>query len=235
MREERRLRTDSTPTGKIDEQFETVFWMASPYSWPVVGWANDVENITREEALEFFDIYYAPNNLTAVLVGAFDPDEALDLANQYFGRLQRGEKAPPPMRTREVPQLAEKRMVAYAETRPMVRARFHTVPDAHADEPALLMLSSILNGRTGRLFKSLVLERQVATQAGAAVNGLKYDGYFELIGIARPPQRPRHSRAGALRRDRGAQERAGRREGVAEGQKTRSWPTAFAVYARRPA
>ncbi len=187
VREERRMRTDSTPTGKIDEQFEALFWMASPYAWPVVGWSNDVENITREEALEFFDIYYAPNNLTAVLVGDFDADEALEFGNRYFGRLERGRKPPPPMRTREVPQLAEQRLIAYAETRPMVRARFHTVPDAHADEAVLLMLGSILNGRTGRFFKSLVLEQQVATQAGAAVNGLKYDGYFELVGIARPP------------------------------------------------
>ncbi len=187
VREERRLRTDSTPTGKIDEQFEAMFWMASPYSWPVVGWPSDVENITREEALQFFGMYYAPNNITAVLVGDFDPDQALAFANEYFGRLQRGAKPPPPMRTREVPQLAEQRLIAYAETQPMVRVRFHTVPDANVDEPPLLMLASILNGRTGRLFKSLVLEQQVATQAGAAVNGLKYDGYFELIGIARPP------------------------------------------------
>lgn len=187
VREERRLRTDSTPTGKINEQFEAMFWMASPYSWPVIGWPDDVENITREEALEFFNIYYAPNNLTMVLVGDLQPDEAQALADKYLARLKRGEKPPPPMRTREVKQLAEKRLIAYAETRPTVRVRYHTVPDAHVDEPPLLVLGSILNGRTGRFFKSLVLEKQLAVQAGGGVNGLKYDGMFELVGVARDP------------------------------------------------
>jgi predicted Zn-dependent peptidase len=187
VREERRLRTDSTPTGKINEQFEAMFWMASPYSWPVIGWPNDVENISREEALEFFEIFYAPNNLTMVLVGDFQPDEAKALADKYLARLKRGEKPPPPMRTREIKQLAEKRLIAYAETRPTVRIRYHTVPDANVDEPPLLVLGSILNGRTGRFFKSLVLEKQLAVQAGGGVNGLKYDGMFELVGIARDP------------------------------------------------
>ena len=187
VREERRLRTDSTPTGKINEQFEAMFWMASPYSWPVIGWPDDVENITREEALEFFNIYYAPNNLTMVLVGDLQPDEAKALADKYLARLKRGEKPPPPMRTREVKQLAEKRLIAYAETRPTVRVRYHTVPDAHVDEPPLLVLGSVLNGRTGRFFKSLVLEKQLAVQAGGGVNGLKYDGMFELVGVARDP------------------------------------------------
>jgi len=187
VREERRLRTDSTPTGKINEQFEAMFWMASPYSWPVVGWSNDVENVTREEALEFWNTYYAPNNLTMVLVGDFNTDDAKALADKYLARLTRGAKPPPPMRTREIKQLAEKRLIAYAETRPMVRVRYHTVPDANVDEPPLIVLGSLLNGRTGRFFKSLVLEKQLAVQAGGGVNGLKYDGMFELVGVARDP------------------------------------------------
>ena len=105
-------------------------------------------------------------------------------AEKYFGRLQRGESEPEPVRTWEIEQQAETRMTGYADTRPTVRIRYHTVADAHREEPALLVLSSLLNGRTGRLYKSLVLEQKVATNAGAAVNGLKYDGYFELSGIA---------------------------------------------------
>ena len=81
-------------------------------------------------------------------------------------------------------------MVGYADTRPQVAIRYHTVADAHADEPALLVLSSLLNGRTGRLYKSLVLEQKVATGAGAANNGLKYDGYFQLSGVAAPGHTP---------------------------------------------
>ena len=186
VHEERRLRVDSTPTGKLDEQFDAMFWQSSPYHWPVIGWPSDLEGITREEALEFFSIYYAPNNLTAAIVGDFDAERAKALARQYFGRLQRGPAAPEAVRTREVAQQAEKRMIGYAETRPLVRLRYHTVADAHADEPPLLVLSALLNGRTGRLYKSLVLEQKVAAQAGAGVNGLKFDGYFELSGVAAP-------------------------------------------------
>lgn len=190
VHEERRLRVDSTPTGKIDEQFDAMFWMASPYSWPVIGWPSDLEGLTREEALDFFGLYYAPNNITASLVGDFDPDVAIALAEKYFGRLKRNPRQPEPIRTREIPQLAQKRMTAEAETRPQVTVRYHTVPDANKDEPPLLVLGNLLNGRTGRLYKSLVLEQQVALQAGAGVNGLKYDGYFELVGVARPPHTP---------------------------------------------
>ena len=190
VHEERRLRVDSTPTGKLNEQFDSMFWQSSPYNWPVIGWPSDLEGITREEALRFFSIYYAPNNITAAIVGDFDLEQAKALAQQYFGRLKRGPAAPEPVRTREVAQQAEKRMTGYAETRPTVHLRYHTVADAHVDEPPLLVLSALLNGRTGRLYKSLVLEQKVAAQAGAGVNGLKFDGYFELSGVAAPGHTP---------------------------------------------
>jgi predicted Zn-dependent peptidase len=190
VHEERRRSVDSTPTGKLDEQFDALFWQSSPYSWPVIGWPSDLEGITREEAQSFFDIYYAPNNIVVALVGNFDPKQAVEWAEKYFGRLKRGSTVPKPVRTREVEQLGEKRFIGYADTRPTVRIRYHTVADGHVDEPPLIVLSGLLNDRTGRLYKSLVLEQRVATGAGASVNGLKYDGYFELSGVARPEHTP---------------------------------------------
>jgi predicted Zn-dependent peptidase len=184
VHEERRMRVDSTPTGNLDEQFDAMFWQSSPYSWPIIGWPSDLEGITREEALDFFSVYYSPNNLTATLVGDFDVKEALELAEQYFGRLKRGTRQPDPVRTREIGQLAEKRLIGYAETAPRVNVRYHTVADAHTDEPALIVLAGILNGRTGRLYKSLVLDQKIATNVRAGVSGLKFDGYFSLGGIA---------------------------------------------------
>jgi predicted Zn-dependent peptidase len=190
VHEERRLRTDSTPTGKFNELFESMFWQSSPYGWPVVGWPSDLEGITREEALDYFAVNYAPNNLTAAIVGDFEPAEAVALANRYFGRLQRGPREPEPVRTREMPQLAEKRMVASAETSPQARVRYHTVAEGHPDSFALSVMASLLNGRTGRLNKSLVLDQQVANSAGANQNSLKYEGYFELQGVAKPGRQP---------------------------------------------
>ena len=190
VHEERRLRTDSTPTGKFNEQYDSMFWQSSPYGWPVVGWPSDLEGITREEALDYFAVNYAPNNLTACLVGDVDPARAKELALKYFGRLPRGPRPPEPVRTSEMPQLAEKRMVAWAETVPQVRIRYHTVADGHPDGFALQILGSLLSGRTGRLYKSLVLQQGVANSASAFQDGRKYEGLFELTGVAKPGKTP---------------------------------------------
>lgn len=188
--EERRMRIDSTPTGRYVQQFNSMFWKSSPYAWPVIGWPSDLEAITRDDAMAYFGAYYAPNNLTACLVGDFDPEQAITLAKKYFGRLQRGTREPESVRTVEEPQTGEKRMTAFAETNPEVRIRYHTVADGHKDEPAFLVLDTLLNGRTGRLYKSLVLEQQVANGASANHNGMKYEGYFEFRGIAKPGKTP---------------------------------------------
>ncbi|HLV02827.1 MAG TPA: pitrilysin family protein, partial [Acidobacteriota bacterium] len=181
VREERRLRVESTPTGRLDEIFDTMFWQSSPYSWPVIGWASDVEAITRQHAEEYFSIYYAPNNITAVLVGDFDSDQALELAHKYFGRIPRGEKEPPEVITEEIVQDGEKRFHASADTNPQVGIRYHAVPFNHMDEFPLRVAAAILNGRTGRLYKSLVEEKEVAIgQPSATVRTLMYEGYFEL-------------------------------------------------------
>jgi predicted Zn-dependent peptidase len=190
VHEERRLRTDSTPTGKFNELYESMFWQSSPYGWPVVGWPSDLEGITREEAEDYFAVNYAPNNLTACLVGDFEPARAVELAKKYFGRLKRGPREPEPVRTSEMPQLAEKRMIAYAETTPQVRVRYHTVADGHPDDFALNVLADVLNGRTGRLYKSLVTQQAVANNAFANADGRKYEGLFELSGVAKPGKTP---------------------------------------------
>ena len=109
---------------------------------------------------------------------------------QYFGRLPRGVKAPVRPRTREMPQLAEKRMVAYAETTPQVAIWYHSVPDGHVDEPAIVVLGQILSGRTGRLYKSLVEEQEVANSASAGQAGYGFEGSFALRGTAKPGKTP---------------------------------------------
>ena len=190
VHEERRLRTDSTPTGKFDELYDSMFWQSSPYGWPTVGWPSDLEGITREEALDYFAVNYAPNNLTAALVGDVDPVRAKELAQKYFGRLPRGPRAPEPVRTAEMPQLAEKRMVAWAETVPQVRVRYHTVAEGHRDDFVLDILGSLLSGRTGRLYKALVAQQGLANSAGAGQDGRKYEGLFEISAVAKPGKTP---------------------------------------------
>jgi predicted Zn-dependent peptidase len=181
VREERRMRVESNPVAKYEEQFDFMFWGSLPYHHPVVGWPSDVESIGRTSANEFFATYYAPNNITAALVGDFDSEEALALANKYFGRIPRGETAPPPVVTEEIEQLAERRMIAYTDTNPSVQIRWHTVPFAHQDFYALDVMDSVLNDRTGRLYKSLVESKQLATgEPYSSFNSLKYGGSLEI-------------------------------------------------------
>ena len=178
--EERRLRYEATPTGKFQQSFDAVFWDSSPYAWPVIGWPSDVANITKAQADEFYGLYYAPSNLTAILVGDFDPKEALALAEKYLGSIPRGTKPVPEMITTETRQLAEKRFYGEAETSPAVEIRWHTPAFVHRDIPALEVLGEVLDGPSGRLNRSLVLKQGIATSAGSQHDPRKFEGMFEL-------------------------------------------------------
>jgi predicted Zn-dependent peptidase len=190
VHEERRLRTESTPTGIYDEQFDAMFWMSSGYSWPVIGWSSDLNSYTMEEAMRYWDIYYRPNNLVGFVVGDFDAAEARATIERYFSRLRKGEMEPPPVVTLEHKQVAEMRMVAEVEAQPSVEIRYHTVPYGHRDSYALDVLASVLNGRTGRLYKSMVEGSGIASSAASGQDARKYAGYFaftaETKGDATP-------------------------------------------------
>ncbi len=188
--EERRLRTESTPLGKYDEAFEALFWEASPYKWPVVGWASDIPMYTLAQAKQYFATYYAPNNITGVLAGDFETEEVLPLLERYFGRIPRGTVDPPPVVTLEPKQLGEKRFNAEAETSPTVRVWWKTVPFLHKDTPALDLLSDVLSGRTGRLYKGLVVGRQVANESSASIDPRKYGGIFMVETTVKDGKEP---------------------------------------------
>jgi predicted Zn-dependent peptidase len=188
--EERRLRTESTPLGKFDEAFGALFWEALPYSWPVVGWPSDIPMYTLAQAKDYFATYYAPNNLTGVLAGDFEPAKVKPLLEQYFGRLPRGEEPPPLIVTLEPEQLAEKRYDAEAETSPTVRIWWKAVPFVHEDMTVLDLLSDVLTGRTGRLYKGLVLGRQIANECSASIDPRKYSGIFMVECTVKEGQDP---------------------------------------------
>ncbi len=183
--EERRLRVESTPTGKLDEAFGEIFWHSSPYAWPVIGYPSDLPAITKQQADDYYALYYAPNNITAILVGDVEPKEAATLAERYFGRIPRGTSPPPEVITAPPKWDAEVRFAGEAETNPEVEIHWHTVPFQHRDSYPLEILAGILNGRTGRLDKALILSAgAVATKASASAGGLmapqKHAGSFTV-------------------------------------------------------
>ncbi|MSR28634.1 MAG: insulinase family protein [Phycisphaerales bacterium] len=192
VHEERRLRTESTPTGAFQEQFDAMFWISCPYAWPVIGWTSDLNSYSMEEAMKYWNIYYRPNNIVGIIVGDFDPAEVKPMIESYFSRLQTGILPPPPVITLEAKQMAEQRMNAEADCQPQVEVRYHTVPALHADSYALDMLTGILNGRTGRLYKSMVEGKEIASSASSQQDSRHYAGAFsfsaETKGDASPEQ-----------------------------------------------
>ncbi len=191
VREERRLRTDSTPTGKLDEAFEALFWQAHPYGVPVLGWASEVESITAQDVRDFYKIYYAPNNAKLVLVGDFDSNKVVEMAKQYFGRIPKGATPPAPIITEEPKPIATRRFDGEAETNPQVSIRFHGVAMGHADEAALNVAAELLSGKTGRLYKRLFAkEEAVIGQPNASNSSRKYAGYFEINATVKEAKEP---------------------------------------------
>src|SRR5205085_10325873 len=188
--EERRMRTESSPLGKFTEEFNAMFWEATPYSWPVVGWPSDIPSISKAQADAFYGLYYCPQNISLILVGDFAPDSAEKLARKYFERIPRGEKDPPDVATLEVKQLAEKRMYAEAETNPQIDIQWHTVAFQHKDSYSLEILVQLLETRTGRLYKGLVLGKGVATSVYANQISKKWAGFFTAGGEARESHKP---------------------------------------------
>ena len=188
--EERRMRTESTPLGKFAEEFNSLFWQAHPYHWPVIGWPSDIPAISKKQADEFYALYYQPQNITIILVGDFKPDDAEAMVNRYFGRIPKGNQPPPDVGTLEPEQLAEKRMYAEAETNPQVDILWHTVGFGHKDSYALEVLQQLLSTRTGRLYKGLVLGRQVSTETYAMQNSQKWGGAFDIGGEAKDGRTP---------------------------------------------
>ena len=188
--EERRMRTESTPLGKFAEAFESLFWESHPYGWPVIGWPSDIPAISKAQADEFYQTYYAPQNITLILVGDFKADAAAQQAERYFGRIPRGKQEAPDVVTLEVKQVAEKRMFAEADANPQVDIYWHTVAFGHRDSYPLAVLAQVLSTHTGRLYKGLVLGAKVATETFAWNAAQKWAGVFNAGGEAREGHTP---------------------------------------------
>ena len=188
--EERRMRLESTPMGVPMETFNAMFWQALPYSWDTLGWPSDVSTISKPQADAFYATFYAPQNLTLILVGDFDAKQIVPLAEKYFGRIPRGKNNPPDLVTLEPKQTVEKRMNAEVTANPQVEIFYHTVPFGHKDSYALEILAQILSTQTGRLYKGLVVGSGVANDVGAEQNSMKWAGFFDISGEAATSHSP---------------------------------------------
>lgn len=170
--EERRWRTDDKPQSKVNEAFQGALYRAHPYSRPVIGFMNDLENMTAEDAREWYRNWYAPNNATLVVVGDVKAEEVYKLAKQYFGKLK--SKALPVRKPQVEPeQIGERRVVVKAPAKlPYLLMGYHVppllTPQTDWEPYALEVLAGVLSGNpAARLNQRLVRESQLAIDASA--------------------------------------------------------------------
>ncbi len=183
--EERRLRTETQPTGKLLEDFLATAYKAHPYGEPIVGHMSDVQNLTRPQALAFFEKYYRPSNLTVAIVGDVDSAHVKKLAQQYFARIPSGPK-PDPLVTVEPPQWGPRRVTVEDPAQPFVLIGYHKPSINHPDNVVFDALTDIVaEGRTCRLYRSLVRDKQIAVAASGlqGLPGHKYPGLFLFYAV----------------------------------------------------
>ncbi len=187
--EERRWRTDDKPQSKVNEQFQSTIYKVHPYSRPVVGWMNDLENMTADDAREWYRTWYAPNNAVVVVVGDVKAQEVYQLAQKHFGGIKA--RALPARKPQVEPeQIGERRLIVKAPAKlPYVMLGYHVpaLQDAEKDwEPyALEILSGVLDGNpSARLNQKLVRESQVAVDVGSGYDMITRgrEAIFELAG-----------------------------------------------------
>lgn len=186
--EERRLRTESQPIGRMIEQVLAVAYTAHAYGQPTVGYMSDLHAITRQDAEAFHRKYYVPSNITVAIVGDIDAKKSLPMLRKYFGRIP-AEPAPEPLRTVEPEQIAERTIVMRDPSQPVYAEAYHRPAAGHPDDAVYDALADILStGRTSRLYRRLVRDDQIAAFAGAfnGFPGTKYPSLMLFFGIATP-------------------------------------------------
>lgn len=196
--EERRMRVDSSPIGRMVEQFLGSAFLANPYHRPTVGYLDDLQNFSATDAMAFFKHYYVPSNMYLAVVGDIDPVKAMPIIERYFGRLP-AQPLPNEYTTAEPPQNAERNIVLQDPSQPFYIEGYHRPDYRDKDDPVYDAISDVLsNGRTSRLFRSMVRDKKVAAFAGG-YSGLpetKYEHLFAFYAVPLPGHTPAEMQAG---------------------------------------
>jgi len=183
--EERRMRTDSSPIGRMIEQFLATAYAAHPYRNPNVGWPSDLEHLTMTDAQKFYDTYYVPANMTIAVVGDVKPDQVFALAEKYFSRLPAKPK-PEDLMTIEPRQVDERNVTIPEPSQPIYLEGYHRGDYLDKDDAVYDAISDLLSeGRTSRLYRSLVRDKKIAVTAIGFTDfpGIKYPSLFGFYAI----------------------------------------------------
>jgi predicted Zn-dependent peptidase len=186
--EERRMRTDSNPIGRLVEQFTAEAFEANPYHNPNVGWMADLNSFSATEAQNFFDRYYVPSNMAVAVAGDVKPAEAMPILEKYFGRIPARPK-PDETTTTEPAQNSERRVVLKEHSQPLYLEGYHR-PDYRSKDDAVYdaITDLMSDGRTSRLYRALVRDKKIASfSAGfSGMPGIKYPHLFAFYAFPLP-------------------------------------------------
>jgi predicted Zn-dependent peptidase len=194
--EERRMRTDSNPEGRLLEQFLATAYVAHNYGRSGIGWPSEVSQITATEAMEFHKKYYVGSNIVVAVVGDLNASEAMPMLEKYFSRIPAGPK-PEEMTTVEPKQFAEKTVVIKDPSQPLYVEGYHRPDYRDPDDAVYDAISDILsNGRVSRLYRSLVRDQQIAAGAEgeSPYPGDKYPSLFIFLAAPLPGHTPQQMR-----------------------------------------
>src|SRR5260221_11030771 len=188
VKEERRMRIENQPYGRLQEIIAEQTFTVHPYKHPVIGSMKDLDAASVDEVREFFQTYYVPNNATAVLVGDFDAKEALGLVSQYLGRVPKSDRPVPRDIPREPAQAKEKRVTLHDEwPLPAVVVAHHITLDGNPDSYPLHIASKILSdGQSSRIYRRLVYETGMALAAFVGRNIIEDPNLFFAVAIVQP-------------------------------------------------
>jgi len=190
--EERRLRTDSAPIGRLVEQFLFEAYSAHPYHRPTVGYMSDLNTISATDAQAFFERYYIPSNMVVAVAGDLDPGPTMAMIEKYFGRIPSHEK-PDERTTTEPPQNSERRVVLQEKSQPIYLEGYHRPSYRDKDDAVYDALADLLSdGRTSRLYRTLVRDKRIASDAegGTGFPGVKYPHLFYFFAAPMPGHTP---------------------------------------------
>ena len=188
VQEERRMRIDSSPTGRMVEQLLATAYTAHPYRVPAVGWESEVSKITATEAEHFHERYYTPKNIVVAVVGDFKSADAMPMLERYFSAVPAAPK-PQELATVEPPQVAEKSVVLREPTQPFYIEAYHRPDYRDPDDAVYDAITDLFsNGRTARLYRSLVRDQRVAAVAEGFTSfpGDKYPSLFAVYAVPLP-------------------------------------------------
>ena len=196
VQEERRMRVDSAPIGRMIEQFLAAAYVAHPYGRPGVGWESEISQVTATEAAAFHAKYYVPSNIVIAVVGDVKAAQAMPVLERYFDKIPAGPK-PEPMTTIEPPQVAEKSVVIREATQPFYIEGYHRPDYRDPDDATYDAIADIFsNGRTARLYRSLVRDQKIAAEAQGFTGfpGDKFPGLFAVYAVPLPGHTPEQMR-----------------------------------------